>query len=260
MSTDKKTSDWYEDNAEKYSQHTRNTKESVYHSYYEKPAMYNLLPDLNDKSVLSIGCGSGEDSNHLKKIGAKNSTGIDLSSGLIEIAKSSYPECEFLKMNMDKLDFADSSFDFIYSSLAIHYVEDWEKVFKEVFRVLKPNSFFLFSCHHPVRFAMENKGDTKHSVLRLEISNDRETDEVSITGDYLAKKKIEDVFGKDTVNVWNMPISDISKAIKAAGFLIEQIVEPRPTKEMMETKPDSYLRLSKIPEFIIFRLLKSENL
>ncbi len=120
MSTDQKSVSWYDENAQNYATKVRDENESVYHSYYEKPAMYKLLPNIDNKKVLSIGCGSGEDSNYLKKQGAKRSVGIDLSKGLIEIAKESHKECEFEVMDMEKLNFSDSSFDFVYSSLAIH--------------------------------------------------------------------------------------------------------------------------------------------
>lgn len=135
MSTDQQSIDWYNNNAKGYVDHVRDTLDSVYHSYYEKPAMYKLIPDLQQKRVLSLGCGSGEDVSYLKKLGVKNAVGIDISSGLIEIATKDYSECSFSVMDMEHLDFADESFDFIYSSLAIHYIEDWTNVFKEACRV-----------------------------------------------------------------------------------------------------------------------------
>lgn len=257
MSTDQKSANWYEENAKSYTAKVRDENVSVYHSYYEKPAMYKLLPDIKDADVLSVGCGSGEDSNYLKKQGANRSVGIDLSKGLIEIAKETHKECEFEVMNMEKLDFPDASFDFVYSSLAIHYVENWGSVFKEVSRILKPQSYFLFSCHHPVSFAMDRVENETNYISRLEISKNKETNEVIVTGDYLSKRKIIDALGKDTVNTWNMPISDISEAIYEAGFLIEQIVEPRPLEPMKKIKPGSYARLSKVPYFIIFKVKKS---
>jgi ubiquinone/menaquinone biosynthesis C-methylase UbiE len=67
MSTDEKSIKYYKENAQKYTDHVRDPKSSVYHSYYEKPAMYALLPDVKNKKVLSVGCGSGEDSKYLKK-------------------------------------------------------------------------------------------------------------------------------------------------------------------------------------------------
>ena len=256
MSTDDKTLNWYQNKAEKYTDHVRNPNDSVYHSYYEKPAMYALLPDLQGKKVLRIGCGSGEDSNYLKSKGAEASVGIDLSSELTKIATETYPNCEFKTMDMEKLKFPDQSFDFAYSSLAIHYVENWTNVFKEVFRVLKPNSNFIFSCNHPVRFAAETANTEKYHAYKLEVQKDRVTKEITIIGDYLSKRKLIDAFGKDTVNIWHVPVGEISNAIYEAGFLIQKIVEPLPLEGMKEIKPESYKRLQKIPEFIIFKLIK----
>lgn len=248
MSTDEYSKRFYKNNAQKYTEHVRNPKDSVYHAYYEKPAMYGQLPDLTDKDVISIGCGSGEDSMYLKKQGAKRSVGIDLTKELIEIAEQSYPECEFQVMDMELLNFPANSFDFAYSSLAIHYVEDWENVFKRVYNTLKPNSYFLFSCAHPVRFAMDNN--------KLEMTKDAVTGKRIYVGDYLAKRRTLDSLGKDTANTWSMPFGDISLAIKNSGFLIEQIIDPRPLEELKEINLDAYERLSKVPEFVIFKLIK----
>ncbi|MDQ5911959.1 MAG: hypothetical protein QG568_172 [Patescibacteria group bacterium] len=256
MSTDDKTLNWYQNRAEKYTDHVRNPDDSVYHSYYEKPAMYALLPDLQGKKVLSIGCGSGEDSNYLKSKGAEVSLGIDLSSELIKIASKTYPDCEFKTMNMEKLEFADESFDFAYSSLAIHYLEDWTIAMKEAYRVLKPNSEFLFSCNHPVRFVAETADTDESWGYKIEVRKNKLTKAVTVVGDYMSKKKVNDAFGKDTVTIWQLSIGQISKAIHEAGFLIKTIVEPLPLEGMKEIKPESYKRLQKIPEFIIFELIK----
>jgi len=256
MSIDDKSLQFYTTGAKEYAAHVRNPKESVYHAYYEKPAMYALLPDIKNKTVLSVGCGSGEDSIHLQRQGAGRSVGIDISAELIAIAKEAYPECEFHVMNMEEIDFPDSSFDFVYSSLAIHYIEDWSKVFAHVYRILKPNSSFLFSCGHPLRFAMDEKDNGESVTRTLQIAENTATGEFKITGDYLAKRKTIDALGKNTANTWTMPIGDIAAMATDAGFLIERVVDPRPLEELKEIDPQTYYRLSRIPEFVIFKLRK----
>ncbi len=242
MSTDEQSLAWYNNNAQNYTDHVRDPNNSVYHAYYEKPAMYSILPELQGKIVLSLGCGSGEDSNYLKKAGAEKSVGIDLSVGLLKHASDTYSECEFIEMNMEKLEFNDNTFDFAYSSLAIHYIEDWTQTFKEVFRVLKPNSYFLFSCNHPTRFSKEilHKG----------------TSDVEVVEDYLHRKKIANILGKNTVNAWHKPLGEIVLELQSAGFVIDKIVEPKPLEKLKEVSLKDYEKLSKVPEFIIFRLLK----
>ena len=258
MSTDDKTIRWYNENAESYTAHVRDTSDSVYHAYYEKPAMYALLPDIQGKRVISLGCGSGEDAEYLRTQGAEASVGIDISAGLIEIAKTSYPACSFEVMDMETLHFPDASFDFAYSSLAIHYIEDWTKVFAEVYRILKPQSYFLFSCGHPIRSAMEltENSDTAH-VRQLAILKDKVAKTMEIKGDYLQRKMMSNALGaKMPVTTWHKPISEIISEATAAGFLLETFVEPRPLPAMKAISEGDFTRLEKIPEFMILRLVK----
>ncbi|MEQ1500275.1 MAG: class I SAM-dependent methyltransferase [Parcubacteria group bacterium] len=253
MSTDKNSIDWYNANARDY---TADSSSSPYHQFYEKPAMYGLIPDIKGNTVLSLGCGAGTDSAYLKSLGADKSVGIDISSEQIKLAKEVHPECEFKVMDMEHLDFSDSTFDFAYSSLAIHYIEDWTTVFKEVYRVLKPNSYFLFSCGHPVKYAMDGANTDTDWVNKLELVKNKETKEYKITGDYVARKKLPDGFGKNTITCWRKSYAEISAEIHSSGFLIEQIIDPMPTEGMKSEFPEKYKKLTKLPEFTIFRLLK----
>ena len=257
MSTNNSTIKWYNEHAKDYTAHVRNASNSVYHAYYEKPAMYALVPDVNGKRVLSLGCGSGEDSQYLKSLGAINSVGVDISKGLIDIAKKSYPDCEFSVMDMEHLSSPDNSFDVVYSSLAIHYLEDWTKVFEGMFRLLKPGSHFLFSCGHPIYSALALTTDSDDIAVRqLAIIKNEKNNTTEIIGDYLTRRKIDDALGKNTVTVWHKSISEIITEATDAGFLVEKCIEPRPLVEMETIRPRDYKILNKIPNFIIFRLIK----
>ena len=260
MSTDKKTIKWYNSNAKEYTKHVRDKNDSVYHSLYEKPAMYKLIPNIRGKKVLSLGCGSGEDSSYLKKKGASKSIGIDISNGLISIAKESYSNCDFSVMDMEKLNFSNKSFDFVYSSLAIHYIKDWTKVFKGVYRVLKFNSFFLFSCGHPIQTAMVvSKNDDVEKIKQLGIIKNKITGKTKIVGDYLNINKLDVKVTHNkscSVTIWHKSISEIVKEARNAGFLIESFIEPKPLQKMKSISFKDYEKLNKIPNFMIFRLIK----
>ena len=121
---------------------------------YEKPAIRAELPDIHGLEVISIGCGSGVDAKWLADNGAKRVVGIDISEGLLAIARRSYPEIEFHEMDMEQLNLPDESFDLAYSSLAIHYVDDWTQPLKEARRILRPNGQYIFSCEHPIDSAV----------------------------------------------------------------------------------------------------------
>ena len=252
MPTDKRTIKWYNEQATEYVKHVRDENDSVYHSFYEKPAMYSLLPNLEGKKAISTGCGSGEDCNQLQKRGA-NVTGIDISDGLITIAKNSYPTCDFKVMDMEKLEFEDASFDFAYSSLAIHYLEDWTKALTEAYRILKPGGTYLFSCNHPTFSAMSYTYSTdKISESMLCRRKDKIANTVEVIGDYFTKRKM--VFNEWVI--WHKSLTEICSEIAEAGFIIELIHEPKPLPKMKEVAPTDYEVLTKIPNFIIFKLKK----
>lgn len=258
MSTDAKSIQWYEDNADGYTAHVRNPDESIYHSLYEKPAMYSLVPDIAGKRVISLGCGSGEDSHYLKGLGAAVSVGIDISSKLVQIATASYPDCVFRQMNMESLSFDDEQFDFVYSSLAIHYIEDWTQVFKEVFRVLKPGSHFLFSANHPVKSSMVmTENDEEKQVRQFSLIKYKNPRRVEVIGNYLERRPLDDGLGNmGDVTVWHKSVGEVVQEATGAGFVIDAFVEPIPLEQMKQISERDYEKLLKIPEFMIIRLLK----
>ncbi|MFB6225216.1 MAG: trans-aconitate 2-methyltransferase, partial [Candidatus Paceibacteria bacterium] len=150
MSTDKGTIEAYNDHAEQWAKVMREG-ENVAHEYLEKPAMYKRIPDLTGKTVLSIGCGSGEECNYLKSLGASKVVGIDVSEGLIEQARQSYPDIEFHVMDMENINL-NETFDFVYSSLVMHYVESWEKTLDTLSQIMTEDATLLLSTQHPVKW------------------------------------------------------------------------------------------------------------
>lgn len=257
MATDPNTIKHYNANAEQYHRHVSDPSDSTFHSYYEKPAIRAELPDLDGLEVVSIGCGSGVDTRWLADNGAKRVVGVDISEGLLAIAKTSNPDIEFHEMDMEKLDFPDESFDLAYSSLAIHYVDDWTKPLKEANRVLRSGGQYVFSCGNPIDSAMEYapEGDYKYAGLGRRIN--QVTNERTIYGDYLARetdgiKPVTGVLKDIEVVVYHRTFSKMIEQIQASGFSIERVVEPQP----IEGDPDHYEQLTKIPTFMIWVLRK----
>ena len=66
----------------------RNDKESISaNEIIEMPAIYSVLPDLKDKKVLDLGCGSGNNCIKAVELGANYVLGTDVSKNMIELAK-----------------------------------------------------------------------------------------------------------------------------------------------------------------------------
>ena len=151
---DKENNSVIEKNAREYDLHAQSWQASMStnmgHKYLEKPAMEKeLSATFEDKSVLCIGVGSGDELKEILKRNPAHVTGIEISNKLLNIARSRFPNVEFKKMDMTATAFPDSFFDYVYSSLTFHYARDWDVLCSEIYRVLKKGGEVLFSTHHP---------------------------------------------------------------------------------------------------------------
>lgn len=177
---------------------------------------------------------------------------------MLDIAKKNNPDIDFQEMDMEHLNFPNNSFDLAYSSLAIHYVDNWIQPLGEAHRVLRNSGRYIFSCGHPIDSAMEyaTEGDIKYA--RLGRSINKLTNERTIYGNYLVPENdgvmpIKGMLGDTEVVVYHRTFSKMLEQIHASSFAIERLVEPQP----VEGDPDHYEQLTKIPTFMIWVLRKN---
>ena len=108
-----------------------------------------LLPvDIQASVVLDMGAGTGSQCPVLfEKYPGASVVGMDMAMGMLELARSQHenePGISWCSGDIEALPFIGESFDLIYSSLAIQWCS-LDRVLHEVFRVLKPGGFFVFS-------------------------------------------------------------------------------------------------------------------
>jgi ubiquinone/menaquinone biosynthesis C-methylase UbiE len=108
------------------------------------------LPD--DPVCLDVACGSGISTLKLHEICRGNAKvyGVDISEKMIDEANKIAKQREmkdviYHKMDAEKLDFPDSTFDFVLSNMSLSYFPDKLKALSEVNRVLKPGGKFALS-------------------------------------------------------------------------------------------------------------------
>ena len=98
----------------------------------------NLPPS---KTVLEIGCGTGNGSKLIKKyFQAKIIYATDLDKRMIDIAKKNNNDdsISFEVQNATKLKFKNNFFDAVFDLGVIHHIPNWKNCLKELQRVLKP--------------------------------------------------------------------------------------------------------------------------
>ncbi len=109
----------------------------------EKAIKYcNLRPG---SKVLDLGCGTGATIGYLLEKHNIHGTGIDPSEKLLKEAKGKYKLSEFFLGRGEELPFTEDIFDCIFAECTLSLMEDLDKVFKEAYRVLKRDSFFVIS-------------------------------------------------------------------------------------------------------------------
>ena len=99
-----------------------------------------FIENFKEREVLDFGCGNGIHSVWLQEYG--EITGIDLSEKSLDIAKKRAKKTKFIKMDCEKLEFPDDSFDVVFDGGTFSSL-NFDKSFKEMLRVLKKDGALI---------------------------------------------------------------------------------------------------------------------
>ncbi len=108
-----------------------------------------MAKDLNVKngaSILDIGCGRGRIASHIATETGAHVTGMNIDTNQLEAAKrfavgkNLTKQTNFIQGDLNKLPlpFADGTLDAVYQVQVFSYSKDLEKLFADIYRVLKP--------------------------------------------------------------------------------------------------------------------------
>ncbi|MBE6038401.1 MAG: class I SAM-dependent methyltransferase [Anaerofustis stercorihominis] len=118
-----------------------------------------LLPDFAGKRVLDLGCGYGWHCRYAAENGASEVLGIDLSERMLKRADeiNSHENITYRHMGICEFDYPVEYYDVAISNLALHYIEDLDTVYKNIFNTLRPGGCFVFNIEHPTFTAGVNQ-------------------------------------------------------------------------------------------------------
>ncbi|MEA2685232.1 MAG: hypothetical protein QOE93_427 [Actinomycetota bacterium] len=173
-------------------------------------AELRLLGTLADKRVLELGCGAGQSLVCLSKKGA-HTIGLDFDGAQLAAAKR-LADAEGVRVELHQGDLADLAFmrgdsvDLVFSAYALGFVQDLNRVFRQVHRVLKEGAPLVFSLPHPVYDLIDHHGQA-----------------LVIRRSYFDHAPLADGF--------HHTVSDLFAGLSRAKFRVDVMLEPEPSVE-----------------------------
>jgi SAM-dependent methyltransferase len=121
----------------------------------EWPALRALLPDPRGLRVVDLGCGFGWFCRWAAEQGAAQVLGLDVSEKMLAQAAAANPgtAITYARADLERLELPAAAFDLVYSSLALHYVEDLAGLLRTVHQAMVAGADLVFSIEHPIYMA-----------------------------------------------------------------------------------------------------------
>ena len=202
-----------------------------------------MIPELRNKVVLDLGCGFGWHCRYAREQQASSVIGVDISEKMLQKAREMTDDSaiSYIQMPIEDIDFSDSQFDVVISSLAFHYVKSFEAICKKVYHCLKPGGSFVFSVEHPI-FTSRNEQDWYYDDQgnRLHWAVDN----------YQSEGLRETTFLTENVIKYHKTFSSYINDLLNAGFSVREVKEPIPSEEMLKSNPTMKDELRR-PMFLI---------
>ena len=196
----------------------------------EWPALKALLPPLDGRAVLDLGCGFGWFCRWARAQGAATVLGIDVSENMLARARAETQDAAiaYLRADLEQPALPAAVYDLAYSSLALHYLERLDALLTAVHRALRPGGRLVFSVEHPIYTAPTNPGWSGEAAAGRRWPVDHYLDEGPRSTDWLAKDVIKQ----------HRTIGTYLTLLLRAGFAIAHVEEWGPTAAQIAARPE----------------------
>lgn len=121
----------------------------------------------NPKNIIDIGCGPGNSTKILSdRFPNAHIIGADNSSDMIENAKSSYPDCEFILFDANKdFDTMNRKYDIVFSNACIQWIPNHHVLLKNMIDVLNDGGTLAIQTpmnyHEPIHIIISELVNSK---------------------------------------------------------------------------------------------------
>ena len=166
--------------------------------YLNKNSVRLVLEVIQDcrvegQQVLDVGCGRGG-TIHVFKTFYKPArlVGLDLSTAAIQFCREAHkdPRVTFHEGDAENLPFDDGSFDIVTNLESSHTYPNIDRFYAEVFRVLAPGGYFLYTDMFPAEQVTTSIASLQQRGFDLERERDI-TGNVLLSCDDVAKTRVQ---------------------------------------------------------------------
>ena len=197
----------------------------------ERADLLALLPDVDGRRVLDLGCGAGQLARYLAMTGAAEVVGVDVSERMLALARAewAHPRVTYCRGAVEYVMFPPARFDLVVSSLVLHYVDDYAGVVSRIAAWLAPGGVLVYSTEHPI-YTARLPGDgwvLDDAGQHTRWSLDRYADEGA---------REETWFVPGVRKVHRM-VATLINGLLDAGLVVERVVEPIPSEQWLHDHP-----------------------
>jgi 2-polyprenyl-3-methyl-5-hydroxy-6-metoxy-1,4-benzoquinol methylase len=190
-----------------------------------------LLPEVDGRRVLDLGCGAGQLAHYLATIGAAEVVGVDVSERMLALARaeSAHPHVTYSRGAVEKVAFPPARFDLVVSSLLLHYVDDYPMLVLRIAGWLAPGGVLVYSTEHPI-FTARLPGDgwvLDDAGRRTRWGLDHYADEGAR----------EETWFIPGVRKVHRTLATLINGVLDAGLVVERVVEPIPSEQWLQDHP-----------------------
>lgn len=252
---------YWNENAEVWTRLSRQGYDT-YRDWLNTPAFLAMLPDVNGKAGLDIGCGEGSNTRQLARRGARMSA-IDIAEVFIGHAGTEEAReplgIDYQVASAVALPFSDATFDFCAAFMSLMDIPETDLVVREAYRVLKPDGFLQFSITHPCFNTPKRRNlrDENGRTYAFEVGDYFDTEDAVIQEWTFsaAPREIRESVRPFRVPTFNRTLSQWLNLLLDAGFVLERMDEPRPSDEVVAKHPN--LQDAQVaPYFLLLRVRK----
>jgi SAM-dependent methyltransferase len=209
---------------------------------FNLPRLLELLPPPG-RATLDVGCGEGRTGRALLALGHRV-VAVDSSPAMVALAAETQ---EALVADAAALPFPDGSFDLVTAFMSMMDMDDPDGAVREAGRVLEPGGRFCFCITHPINTAGRFEAREPDAPFR-------------IRGSYFEERRADETWERDGIRIEfaarHRPIQAWSRALEAAGFLIEALREHPFPREAWRNEGSA--RWARMPLFLHVRAVKRD--